>query len=511
MWWMVVVAAWSWPVFQNGPDHEGAAHPASGGVMGGAPSVWSYALPGRGSYPVAADVDGDGLPEVVVGTRSATVEVLDYQKGMGFSLRQSIPVSDQVRTAPAVRDVDGDGVPEIVVATRSGLEILDGRSGALEARDLAVGRLESAITLADVDGDGRVDVFVGSRNLGLVRFVWDGVTLQRMDYGPVGMRVKTAPAVGDVDGDGQMEVVFGDDGRPGSVHVLDARTGAVEQTFPTGHRTDRAPGVTLADLDGNGTRDILLPVSDKNATPSALVLVWRYTGGAWVSDTVDTLQGGVEIRTGVSVGDVDADGWVEMAVGTDGGELQVYRWEPPGTYVLLLQVPVGAVQRIRAPIVLADMNVDTANANGPLPDTVDLVVEDGNGAVGIFRGTDGSVINYVLIALGGGNLEGVVLADLTGEGNLEMVVVDRAGNLYAVEGDAGVVSTPESGSGSPAGIRWHVRPGGLVLEGYGRVVILAPSGRIHRRQKVSGRVDLGLSPGIYTLLTPVRPVRVVVP
>ncbi len=399
--------------------------------MGGAPSVWSYALPGRGSYPVAADVDGDGLPEVVVGTRSATVDVLDYQKGMGFSLRQSTPVSDQVRTAPAVRDVDGDGVPEIVVATRSGLEILDGRSGALEARDLAVGRLESAITLADVDGDGRVDVFVGSRNLGLVRFVWDGVTLQRMDYGPVGMRVKTAPAVGDVDGDGQMEVVFGDDGRPGNVHVLDARTGAVEQTFPTGHRTDRAPGVTLADLDGNGTWDILLPVSDKKASPSALVLV--------------------------------------------------------------------------------DMDVDTANANGPLPDTVDLVVEDGNGAVGIFRGTDGSVINYVLIALGGGNLEGVVLADLTGEGNLEMVVVDRAGNLYAVEGDAGVVSAPESGSESPAGIRWHVRPGGLVLEGYGRVVILGPSGRIHRRQKVFGRVDLGLPPGIYTLLTPVRPVRVVVP
>ncbi len=24
MWWMVV-AAWSWPVFQNGPDHGGGA------------------------------------------------------------------------------------------------------------------------------------------------------------------------------------------------------------------------------------------------------------------------------------------------------------------------------------------------------------------------------------------------------------------------------------------------------------------------------------------------------
>ena len=510
MWWMAV-AAWSWPVFQNGPGHRGAAHPASGGVLGAAPSVYAYTLPGRGSYPVAADVDGDGLPEVVVGTRNATVEVLDYQKGVGFSLRQSIPVADQVRTAPAVSDVDGDGSPEIVVATRSGLEILDAATGTQEAQDLTVGRLESAITLADADGDGYEDIFVGSRNFGLVRFIWGGITLQRLDYGPAGVKVKTAPAVGDVDGDGQMEVVFGDGARPGNVYVLDALTGAVEQTFSTGHRTDRAPGVTLVDLDGNGTKDILLPVSDKKQNPSAVIMVWRYAGGMWVADTVDTLQGGVEVRTGVSVGDVNADGQVEVAVGTDGGELRVYRRDPGGTYVLLLQVPVGAAQRIRAPVVLGDMNVDTANANGPLPDTVDLVVEDGNGAVGVLRGTDGSVINYVLIALGAGNLEGIVLADLTGEGNLEMVVVDRAGKLYAVEGDAGVVFSPEFGRTSGAGIRWSARPGRLVLEGKGRIAILDPSGRVLHRKAVSGRVDVVLPAGVYTLLTPARPVRVVIP
>ncbi|HTM57389.1 MAG TPA: C25 family cysteine peptidase [Candidatus Udaeobacter sp.] len=71
------------------------------------------------SSPVVADIDGDGWPDIVVGSEDATLTGLSGQNGSvlpGFP----IPLGGEVRGTPALCDCDGDGKTEIVLADWDG-------------------------------------------------------------------------------------------------------------------------------------------------------------------------------------------------------------------------------------------------------------------------------------------------------------------------------------------------------------------------------------------------------
>ncbi len=124
----------------------------------GEPLVSAPGAGGTTSRPVFADVDGDGVQEIVVGTAGAGLVAIDA----GGRARWQSP-ADRIDATPVVADLEGDGRLEVVVGDMAGV---------LRVVDLATGRvlwswasgsgqpIEADVALADEDGDGVLDVLV---------------------------------------------------------------------------------------------------------------------------------------------------------------------------------------------------------------------------------------------------------------------------------------------------------------------------------------------------------------
>ena len=314
--------------------------------------------PNANSTPVVADlVPGDGDPRPwIVWTQSNIAETegnLAVARA-GDAVAQPVgpPTVDPTAT-PAVADLDGDGDLEIVTLLagsgtialqHTGVELW--RSTAPTAADrMAGGRTTrgAAVTLADLEGDGSVEVIVGKHILeGRT-----GVARGGSPLGDRGIHIGRGPisCVGDVNRDGLQEVIAGGTAYgptgfirwdspsvpegfcaigqvtsspglevvvvgQGQLFVLDGSSGALlHNRFLVGSSPEGAGGgpPALADVDGDGFMEIAVAHGDE-------VGVYDFTCGAacrnalrWRADMVEPGP-----TAGVSFGDLNGDGQWEL-------------------------------------------------------------------------------------------------------------------------------------------------------------------------------------------------------
>ncbi|MBC7793471.1 MAG: VCBS repeat-containing protein [Clostridia bacterium] len=133
-----------------------------GKELAGFPVATKYRI--YGGVALADIDDNDGL-DVVAASGDNSIYAVD---GHGRALK-GFPVNTGVRimTAPVVGDVDRDGLPDIVVVDQSGRLLVYGRDGKTPASippQRITDKGDVAPALADLDGDGALDILVGSRD-----------------------------------------------------------------------------------------------------------------------------------------------------------------------------------------------------------------------------------------------------------------------------------------------------------------------------------------------------------
>ncbi|MDX2151370.1 MAG: hypothetical protein SFV54_11605 [Bryobacteraceae bacterium] len=204
--------------------------------------LWSITLlpaPSEALAPAIADIDGDGLPEIIVeavtrGPAPGQVHVFALNRdgtqkwSHGFTTVGRVSChSGHGDSKPALGDMNGDGVVDVALLEQDFI-VLDGRSGNELVRQPGIyGGCSAAAysAIVDVTGDGKPEYIAG--DYGIHVFNRDGTKLWER-----GGNNMFAFAVLDLEKDGTPEIVL-------PVHrqffyVLDGPTGAIrKQTAPS--------------------------------------------------------------------------------------------------------------------------------------------------------------------------------------------------------------------------------------------------------------------------------------
>ncbi|MFK7885938.1 MAG: LamG-like jellyroll fold domain-containing protein [Gammaproteobacteria bacterium] len=319
------------------------------------------------------DINADGINDVAIAINNGFV----WYPGPNFSADDETRIGDGSGSSygGTMADINGDGWPDLVAADGArnsgpGRLWLFVHPGSAAAASEPWQRIEiwsqdvwhqNDLDVADLDGDGRLDVVVRTRSDALrvlVALQNDDLTNWTTRAWPTG-ETNNAPegiGVGDVDNDGETEIVLSGVywDNPGGWRAGDPIEYSIDPAF-----VGQAIKAVVADLDQDGQADDI--VMSKAEGSQDIFLAWYRLDGspgdgasAW---TRTLLLDNVSAMHALEVADIDQDGHNDIYAGNSFSEsgLFVFYGSDSGNVWTAQTIDAGGKQYVAS---LADLDGD---------------------------------------------------------------------------------------------------------------------------------------------------------
>ena len=400
-----------------------------------------------GKNPVAMtslDFNRDGRPDLAVvnqGDNTVTILLANPDGSMRNAFTYPLPGSSPFQNDIVAADFDGDGIADVLVYSIQGFTLLHGKGdGSFQVLPQKTGYTPfyNPVFLApgDFNKDGKMDVaaFNDDGTVAILLNADDGSfpTQKRYVVGtPLssGLYSPTMFAT-DFNDDGNLDLVFGN-GHPDAVApgpqsttVLFGNGDGTFQGAATATPVGLFPGVmTSADFNGDGRRDLVV-AAETPTFGSGLYMLLGQSGGGFQAPTQIALPSGAGFIVSLTTADLNGDGKADLiAVDSPYGATgHVYTWigKGDGTFQTPSSYPAGSQPTF---VTVGDVNRDG------LPD---LVIAYGNvglttagtSSVALMTGKSGGGFNSATQVPTGVNTLQVTLADVNGDGNLDLIAAN---------------------------------------------------------------------------------------
>lgn len=320
-------------------------------------------------------------------------------------------------SAVTLADINGDGLVDMISGSSGSaiyVSLATGQGTFQTAVTFGSGTFPINLTTGDVNNDGKIDIIaINGSSESVSVYIGNG---QGSFSSAASFAVGTSPqglTVGDVNNDGFLDIVASNKNSNNVTVAL----GSAQGQFSTANYTIGAGAYTVAlgDLNGDGNLD-LVAGNTFGSTASVLLGTGSGTFGAQVSYAM----GG--FPNGLALGDLNGDGALDMVVGGGGGgNVTVRLGNGSGGFGALSSIATGASSHHA--LKLGDFNGDSILdvAAGTSDDTVVLLFGNGRGSFTL--GTSFAV---------GSAPEGVAIGDINQDGVLDIVTSNESSSNVSI-------------------------------------------------------------------------------
>lgn len=294
------------------------------------------------STPVIADIDNDGVSEMIIAVsyffdheyydnpehlkELGGIDIGKYVAGaivvFNLDTKQVKWTTDldlstdnasfraYIYSSPTVVDLDGDGNLDILVGTSFGLfYVLDHHGKIREKFPLELAEIQGAVVAADINDDGKIELVTTDTHGNVAAWTAEGKGIWEQHLKSL---VTQGPSIGDVDGDGHTDVVVPT--LSGNIYVLSGKDGSKVRPYPyrthgrvmnqvllvdLTKRGEKSKGLTIVTTSFDGYLYLIdgptscADVVDIGETSYSMVLADNVDGGDDLDLIVTTMNGNV--------------------------------------------------------------------------------------------------------------------------------------------------------------------------------------------------------------------------